>query len=626
LAAVLLIRRGAILAELLGREEFNRLTAGLTGYDSDSADVLRKEIAIAQSRGDTGAEAAARRDLARVTKTGATPMATNPPTTMSLDPAGSLSQFAGFAPEVQAAILGTDQERSTAVKQANTALEQYGQSQAAGIRAGAENEIAGDEIRRHIMQALGMDIDNPDSVLNFELRKNAEARQRREALDSQITDLESINFFQNPFAFLAAQPKLQALTAQYNNAARIENSSNEEIAKRQAIEGKLIQDTPMKNAALVRQKAEADANAAVQMAQARASELTAQNASGHAKALMDAWTVGHNVFQAVLEMERLKDLNAERAANRAERAENAKDRAVLRQLQIDQIKDKEAERKRDQALALGINASLKMIGGGNTVDPESLKNMDPKERKTLLGVLARGNYGNTYAESIPLINTYGNLAEASKSNPGMATAIRNVITRVQQEALNIRRQASQAGTPINEKDAIPLAFEKVYKDDSSFAVPGVPKDGMSPANPYAIDFDAAAAAAKLDPKGSVVNAVLAAAKDRSRGATLNVGYNPKLLLQEVESRVITGEVPPKVAAEQLARFMAVQATSSYIGNGLKYLGLPQPTDWSVSASAVGKTNVDMMNPTQLENYFTSRIAAEKASSRPGLNNPFVPFR
>jgi hypothetical protein len=101
---------------------------------------------------------------------------------------------------------------------------------------------------------------------------------------------------------------------------------------------------------------------------------------------------------------------------------------------------------------------------------------------------------------------------------------------------------------------------------------------------------------------------------------------PRMLLNEVQANVISGKVSPKDAAEDVSRFFALQSTKNYTDTGLKYLALPVLTDWTITTGSRGKNKVDLMNPTQVENYLTKQVASEKTNSQLGTTNPFMPWR
>jgi hypothetical protein len=614
--------------DLLDRAEFNRRTAGMNNtYDKSSEEVLRADLKLAHSQNDPRAVASIERDLQRVSTSSKGGAVATEDTSPVPEARAALNQYFQLAPELESAIFSADKERTQHVQRATQAAGEAGAAQSASILAGSEAEIALQETHRQLLRAVGLDINNPESSINSELRRQTEARNQREAIDKEIVDLESTSFFQNPFAFLANQPKIQQLTAQYNNLARVENRSNEEIARMQTIADSVLKLTPAKNADLLRQKAAADATVAVKIAEARAAELSAQNSAGHAKALMDAFTARHNVFASMLQVKQLEEGILDRRASAAALQE---EREWRRNDRRSEQEKKDAEKQRDTALVVGINTYRKAINGSAVPDftLEDVKRMPAEIRGAWYEVIMRGSYGNNYLEAVPFIQRFGNPAAAAASgNAGMMQLIRNIEMRAQRLAPEImnREKLRNPMAQIRPDQALAMAYNEIYAADAASAGKGADKSVVRGDSPYALDYDAAAAVAKLKPEG-VVSKSLLAAKERMPNRTLNTSYTASMLLNEIEARVVSGEATPKQAAEEVSRFFATQSVSAYEGNGLKYLALPQPTDWVITPGGTGKAQLDLMNPSKVENYLTSRIVAEKRSRQIGTNNPFVPWR
>lgn len=615
--------------KMLGREDFNRLTSAIfdNTYNSESADVLRADLKIAQKTGDKRAEESINRDLQRVIKGG--PVTDNTSTGNSPVPEArnKLNSFMQLAPDLEAAIFSADQDRTKASGQAVAASKEAGSAQASSVQTAAEMEIGVQEVHKQLLRAIGLDVNDPQSFLNSEIRRQTMARNERETIDREIVDLESVSFFQDPFGFLSAQPRLQQLTSQYNNLARIENRSNEEISRIQSIAESAMKLTPAKNADLIRKKAAEDATAVAKLAEARAAEYSAQNSAGHAKALMDMFTARHNVFASMLQVQSLEE-------NIADRRSRQEDSNYWRGVKRDEIKEREeqkaAEKQRETALVVGINTFRKAINGSAAPDltPEDVKRMPAELKGAWYEVILRGNYGNNYYEAVPFIQRFGNpAAAASSGNAAMMQLVRNIETRAQELAPEIlnREKFKNLRVQIKPDQALMMAYNEIYASDAGSAMKGADKGTIKGDSPYAIDYDAAAALAKAKP-GGVVSKSLLAAKERSNTRSLNTGFSASMLLNEVEARVIAGEATPRQAAEEVARFYATQSVASYETNGLRYLSLPQPTDWVISPDGTGKQRVDLMDPTKLENYLTAKIAAERSRNRVGLGNSFVPWR
>lgn len=634
------------MADLLGREEFNRIAGSMfpNKYDADSQDVLNAELRKAQASGDTGAEASIRRDLKRVgTTAGATPalikgstMATSPSNDNSSSPLPEarfgLNQIVGDVANVIGAITAGNTLRNAASEAEVTAVRQAGQAAAEATNLQAESVNAQDAQVSGFLRTIGLDITDPNSALRGELAAQATTRSARQQVDNQIVQLESINFFSDPLNFLMAQPKLQALTAQYNQLARSENESDAEVARMQSISDTVVKLQPSRNADLVRKTAQANAVAQVAMAESKAQAVTAANIAGNAKMMLDTLTLKENVFARALQIEGLEESIRDRRIRQ-------EDTNFYRDAALEAAKEKaEAKRKdseQETALVTGMNLYRKAINGSAMPDltKEDVRRMSPQQRAAWYEVVFRGNYGNKYSQSIPFISAYGNDVGASMTgNSTMMTNIRNVETRVNSKIGEITNRENAkgiaTGTRIKHEDAVRMAYDELYREDALAGMAGSDKSNLGMGNPYAINFDAALANAVAVPNsvGPTVLKSMVDAKNRARGASLDAVFTPKLLLLDMESRVRSGEVSPKQASEETASFMALQSTKAYSENGLKYLNLPQPTDWNISTGATGKEKIDLMNPTKLERYFTAQVAAERSSKRTGLNNPFIPFR
>jgi hypothetical protein len=615
---------------LLQRADFNALATKVfdNNYGQDSGAVLRADLHQAMAQGDEAAVRSIQRDLARTGNNVAgnsnnSGDASNIPDT-STSPAqqpearSALNAFTTLSPELESAIFSGEKDRAAASGRAATALRSSADAQASSIQLGAEADASTEQLHNELLRAVGLDVRDPSSFLSTELQHQATVRHARESIDSRIASLEGLSFWQNPFAFLSAQPELKQLTAQYNNLAAQENSSSEEINRLQSVADSVMKMTPAKNADLLRKKAVADATAVVQAANAKAEEYTAQNAAGHAKAMMDVFTMKHNIFQSVLQVQTLEE-------GVQDRRQRQTDLNFWRGIKDQEGKDKLAAKQeadnQELALAVAINTYRTAINGTANIPltQKDIKLMPAEMRKEWYDVAFRGNYGNSYQESVPFIEQKGNMAAAAQAgNASMMQVVRNLQIQARQMAPEIANKVKLKNIMVNVKpeQALQMAYDELYTRDAGAAIAGGDKSNISAASPLAIDFDAAAAVAKASPGGvnNVVSKALLAAKERAQGRPLNSSYTAPMLLNEVEARVVSGETTPKQAADELARFIALQSANSYIGNGLKYLNIPQPTDWMITPGAKGKERVDLMNPTKLENYFTSKVARAKAGA------------
>lgn len=535
------------------------------------------------------------------------------------NPSDALGNFTSVLPQLEAALFAGNKERAAATETQKQATLDQGAALATSSNMAAENTIAVDDVHRQLLAAVGLDINDPSSALNKERNVAAQTRANRESINNKIGELEGVSFFQNPFAFMAAQPQLQKLTAQYNVLANSENSANAEIARLQSVAESVLRLTPANNADIIRKKAQADGIAISKAAEAKAAELSAQNSAGNAKTLLDAFNARHNVFASVLQMQQLEDANFWRN-------EKMKDNREKDALKVE-------EKTRETALVTGINLYRKAINGSAAIEltTEDVKRMPAELKSAWYETILRGNYGNSYLESVPFINRFGNkAAAASAGNAGMMGLTNNIEKRVHDLAPQIinRERTKNGGVTIPTNQALAMAYNELYAADVGAGARGGDKSGVSAASPYAIDFEGAAALAANTKAPGIVSKSLVGAKERTPYANLNNTFTSAMLLNEVEARVSAGEASPKQAAEELARFVALTAATNYEQNGLRYLALPPPTDWVIRAGGTGKQTVDLMDPTKLENYFTSKVAAAKRarSSIGGNANSFGIYR
>jgi hypothetical protein len=630
---------------MLGREEFARATAHWNNtYDQSSADVLNAEITKAIAQGDPGAEDAARRDLARVgntygrtdpvrSRTVATSNGPFVPSEQTGSPIPearfSLGEITGDINNVISAVTAGNNLRSAeATKQASAVLA-AGQAASDATILQAQGINQQDEQVLGFLRTIGLDVNDPGSALRSELAAQATTRSKRLQVDNEIVQLESINFFQDPLNFLMAQPKLQALTAQYNQLARLENESDAEVARMQSISDTVVRLTPSRNADNIRQTAQANALAQVKMAEAKASEVTAQNAAGNAKMLIDTLTLKDNAFSRALQVIGLEETIKGRRAD-DERQNFFKNQAM--EAAAEKAEQKRKDTEEETALVTGINLYRTEINGSTLpkMTKEDVRRMPPAQRAAWYEVIFRGSYGNNYRQAIPFITTYGNPTGASLGgNAAFMTTVRNIETRINSIVPDIMNRENQrgmiTGTKIKREDAVAMAYDELYRTDSTLALPGSDKSGVKAGNPYAINFDQALAEAVANPNvaGPAIVKSMAEAKARMKGASLDMTYSPTMLLNDMEARVRAGELPPKAAAEQVSSFMALQSAKTYQQNSLQRLNLGPATDWNLPVGGKGDKKINLMDPVQLERYFQAQAVQEKMlNNRPGMSFMF----
>lgn len=520
-----------------------------------------------------------------------------------------------LVPAVQSALFGSDVVQQEAGNNQISALKVAGEAAAQSARTQAEITIGEDNFHRQLLKAVGLDISDPSSALSMELQREANTRQEREALDAKISQMEGISFFDSPLQFLMIQPELQASVAKFNNLANVENRSNQEIARMQTLATTLKSLTPAKSADLIRTKAQADASALLEKAKFDVAQVQERNAAGHAKNQLDAFTLQRNIFHDILQIEGREEDMKLRKLQFDSLLEERADRAESRKLTREQ---KQRADEQEAALVTGINLYRRAISGSTVpVTKEDIKRMPAEMRGAWYDVILRGNYGNSYADSVPFIERFGNVSQAAQSgNAALMQLVRNINARVEPlmiEIMNKEKQANPFAT-VKPEIARAMAYSQLFAQDATLANKGANKSLIPQTSPYAIDYQAVAntvAAAGADKQKTVVADVLLDAKTRSPNANLNAILTPRMVVDAVRAKVVSGAVDPAKAAQELASFYRSASDQQYESAGLQYLGLPRFTDYVITPGATGNRTVDLYNPAQIENYLTSEVVKHK---------------
>lgn len=535
---------------------------------------------------------------------------------------GALGRQAAMEPALEAAIFGANQKQQAAGLAQSAAITSGAVNLAESTRLDAEQQINIDSVHRQLLSAVGLDINDPKSALSQELQTEATARQKRAEMRPKITELQSTSLFSDPISYLMAIPQLNALVPQYNALADTENEAGSEIARMTALATSLKSLTPARSADLLRQKAQVDANKIKDDAAAQAAQISAANAAGNAKAMLDAYTARHNMFASVLSLSQHEESIKMRQLS-IKQLQMQRD--ITNEARAERLKAKTDADNQETALTVGINLYRKAISGNVNADftKEDIKRLPANIREAWYEVIMRGNYGNSYADSVPFIDRFGNVAAAAQTgNATMMQQVRTVKQRAEEMVPKIIND-SNAKNPMSRMkadQALQLAYEQLYKEDQTLAAPGSIKDTMPLNSPYAVNFDGAMRAAKQVKTPGLVGSILLDAQARNPAQPLNTSMTPRNFLNEVTARVTAGTVDPKTAATETAQFFALSTATQYDASGLKYLGLPQLTDFTIRPGVAGEKTVDLMNPTKLEGYFTAQVAADRRAKQSVVGN------
>lgn len=502
-------------------------------------------------------------------------------------------------PTVLAAITGASANSAVQSGIQQQAVIAAGNSAAEAARLGAEDQISQDMVHRDILNAVGMDVRDPQAVIRQEMDRAAVARANREKLDSRITELQSKSLFSDPLGWMMAIPEIASLVPQYNQQATLENNANASIGKMMKIAASAKSLTPTRSADLIRAKAAADANMQLENAKKQAAAINEKNVAGQAKAILDQWTIGDNVFQRILQLE------------------SRDAQLVLKNMQIEAKNQADAERKlkeiQDSTFLFGLNEFRKLIAGKvpdyTTAD---LKTMPPKFREVWHEVISRGGFGD-YKTAVEFIGRFGNEVGASANgNSNMMKVIRNIREEatVLADKLVSEHNSKQPWNRITQKEGIVRAYDLLHDEASKLANKTRDKGIIPPNSPYALDFDALAAAAKASPDNTI-SKILLRTKEANQFKSLNNVLQPRNILDAVEAEVKAGTVVPAKAALELAGFFKAAEDDVYTTSGLHYLGLPQLKEFTIKPGAFGGKELDLYNPSAVEAYLTAQVAQAK---------------
>lgn len=536
-----------------------------------------------------------------------------------------------LVPQLMDALFGANQQVQQSGQVQQQSITAAAEAAATAARTQAEITIGEQQVHSQIMNALGLDVRDPNSAISKELQAAAATRAQREQLRGKITELQSKSLFTDPIGYILAIPEIGQLVPQHNQLVDLENDANAQIARMQQIANNVKSLTPAKNADLLRAKAAADANQVLSQAQANAAQVSAQNAAGNAKLMLDQFTLKRNIFSDILQMEG-RDAQLELAnQNRQDRKERALDKAAA-------DREKAEEKRRETAFVQGVNLFRRAIAG-NVPDYEiaDIKTMPAELRTMWYDVVTRGSFGNSYAQAIPFINRFGNISNAAQTgNAAMMQLVRNVEMQARRLAPEIMAEVKKTTGfmgKVSDDDALQMAYDRLYQKTAGYAAKGFDKSMMSSSDvPYVPDYDAFLAANK-DNTTNVVATILRDAKERARGGELRGRVTDGMIVSAVMAEVNAGKIAPAKAAEQLSSFYKTMTSNQYQSAGLKYLGLPPLVDYQIKPGSMGDRKVDLFNTAQVENYLTAEVAAKRrrestmraASGPTAGGNVFFPF-
>lgn len=546
-------------------------------------------------------------------------MPTTPVPNMPLaEPRGIFEQLQQSAPLLMNSIFSADTAQQKATQLQNDAYTAGAAAGGESVRIQAEQQIHMDETQLELLRATGLDVKDPNSRISQEIARSATARRAREALDTRIGELQGKSLFSDPLGYFAAQPELQQLIPQYNIYANQENTADAEVERIRALATTVIDKTPVRASALLRADAAAKANAMAAVAQAQAQEANIKSIALHGKAVLDAFNVNKEIFQGSLGLAKATE---DIKMRQVQQANLEIQRGILNEQRALKAEEAATKKAQQELIMTGVNAIQNMLtGDAHVVTLAEFQLWKKDKQDAYLTRFGDTNFGPTYAQSIPFVDKYGNIPDAvnNGSGPFMRT-VTNISRRVaiEKERLQNLAKATPNAAKLSDKEAEDLAYKNIYEADKLDAAKGTDRSHMSPASPYALDYNEILAAARAKAPDSIISKVLQEEAAKKPGGRFT-NFDERQLLQAMDGWVIAGKVDPKTAAAEVAKFYSTNAEENYKTFGLAQLNLPKMQDWIVRPDN-GK-GVNLINPVELENRFTS-----VSTNAFRTNNPFKIF-
>ncbi|TXH56706.1 MAG: lytic transglycosylase domain-containing protein [Desulfurellales bacterium] len=524
----------------------------------------------------------------------------------AVTPMSSVSRQDTFSivPDMLSALFSANKAQQQAGASQQQATRIAGEAAAESARLQAESIIAEQQVHSDIMSALGLDVRDPASAVRTELDKSAQARATREQLGAQIAERQGRSLFSDPLGWIQNIVEMPQLVAQHNLQVDLESNADARVRQLQNAGAQAKAMTAAKSADLLRAKSASDARMFLAKAEADVAEISAKNAAGEAKTLLDAWNIQR---QAVND-----------AASERERAEAREDRKISRQERMSQQAEKEAAKRQESELLVRVHAVRTMIGGNvPRWTPEEFKKLPPQER-VMWEQLAfkNGNFGSI-PTAVAFIKEYGDEVGATDTgNAGMVQQVRSLEMQAKQLATKIANDHNMKNplAKMNDKQALEAAYNALQSEADALATKNSNKDNIPANSPYAIDYDAIAAAARGNPDARkwIVGDILAREKEKRPYESLNATITPRFLVDSVRAEVLAGKIDPAVASVQLADFYRTASGSQYVTAGLRYFGLKPFQDFIISPEAVGGPKIDLFNPTTIDRYLVTQVARNRA--------------
>ena len=427
---------------------------------------------------------------------------------------------------------------------------------------------------------------SPDGAMIKARQAHERAVSTMDALRPQIEAENNITIFDDPLRWLINQFTLPQLKGAYNDANKLRDTKEREIASRQAlVASQQAIDTGV-TADQVRATATAEAAAKSFEAVKEAAKLHMQSQSQVAQMIMQRAHLASS------------DLNAWQTHVR---------------LFADTYAITEAK-KADEALRPtldSINVQRSAVG----LAPYSVaefKMLRPEERADAVrrSKLPPGVLGGDPGDTLRFVQNNNALNTLMEKNPTVAKMLGSQLASKEFKTLLDQKKSTDPrfmALPVEEQ------YSKVLEELSTSQLQEVRKighyDRLDPNNPYALKIGSAAQYSELKD-----NMFMPVVNDELKRGGYMASVRPEALEQTAVAKAM--EDPSKIPeiSKQLSEFYRTAQTQQWIRSGAAVVGYARPMEWKTSTMTVGGKPVDQWNPANIEQWLLVKKAAMSRSA------------
>lgn len=492
-----------------------------------------------------------------------------------------------------------------------------------------------DQVKQQAQVVLGMDPENMENELIKSMGEYDFAEAERKRTRQQFEQLSSIQFLDNPIAYVMAQLQMPAVAARNNELVALRDSATENIQTRQQLLAAQKSTVTANTADQVKQINLAKAANNRKLADIQLKEAELENASKLAGRRLQAFQLSDKIYdvqsdlinkqlqigQYMMSLEERREARAERAAAAAERAAN---------------KQKEA----DEIMALDVQFQRvsQWLGMTTPMTFEIWKKMpDKKKQQAWLEAATTGAVGNDIISTVQFISQQGNPAVLKQNNPGVAKSVEGFSAALDSYAGTVQREAASKGEKPKTTEIVQRA-QDMYVNEviSSASRPGsgnslTSKRWDSVFNPYKAQHKVLLDEVAANPKhplqnNEFVNALVTAENVKGgKGADLTSEDEQRALGVMVEA-VKARQLSPDEAAAQISQYYRYSMNKNSDLFQYELFNLPPQTRYMGQIGTKGLfgkvTDADLSDPVQVKKALVEQVRVSTPTlTVPGFGVP-----